>query len=112
MLPRALRMRSAGDFRSTTRSGRRFSQPLCVVYVRVEPGATDRRIGIVAAKTVGNSVARHRVARRVRAVVQQEAESLPAGSRVVVRALPGSADSPETADQLRRALTQAVQALA
>ena len=111
MLPRALRMRSAKDFQATTRGGRRFQQPLCVVFFRVEESSPDRMVGVIASKTVGNSVARHRVTRRIREAVRQEAWTLPEGSRVVVRALTGSPNSPETIQQVRLALQQAVGSL-
>jgi ribonuclease P protein component len=109
MLPRALRMRSAKDFQATTRSGRRFPQPLCVVFFRVESSANDRMVGVIASKAVGNSVARHRVTRRIREVVRQEASNFPMGSRIVIRALTGSAEAPDTVQQVRRALQQAME---
>jgi len=42
-------------------------------------------------KAVGGSVVRHAVARRLRHLVRPRLASLPAGSRLVVRALPNSA---------------------
>ncbi|MBM7806600.1 ribonuclease P protein component [Geodermatophilus bullaregiensis] len=53
-------------------------------------------------KTVGNSVVRHRVTRRLRAAVREELPRLPDGADLVVRARPeaGTASSA----QLRRDL--------
>jgi ribonuclease P protein component len=56
------------------------------------PGA---RAGFVVGKAVGNSVVRHRVTRRLRAVVAGELHRLPASADLVVRARPeaGAAES-------------------
>jgi ribonuclease P protein component len=49
------------------------------------------RAGFVVSKAVGNSVVRHRVSRRLRHLVSARLGTLPAGSALVVRALPPSA---------------------
>ncbi|SFF06817.1 ribonuclease P protein component [Blastococcus tunisiensis] len=49
------------------------------------PGA---RVGFVVGKAVGNSVVRHRVTRRLRAVVRDELHRLPSTADLVVRARP------------------------
>ena len=49
-------------------------------------------------KAVGGSVVRHAVARKLRHLVRPRLAALPAGSRLVVRALPASATA--TSDQL------------
>ena len=48
-------------------------------------------MGLVVGKSVGGSVVRHRVARQLRAQMASRIGSLPAGSGVVIRALPESA---------------------
>jgi ribonuclease P protein component len=48
-------------------------------------------------KAVGGSVVRHAVARRLRHVVAPRLEHLPAGSRLVVRALPPAATATSAA---------------
>lgn len=45
-------------------------------------------VGFVVGRTVGGSVDRHRVARRLRHLVRDRLDRLPAGARLVVRALP------------------------
>jgi ribonuclease P protein component len=57
------------------------------------PGA---RAGFVVGKAVGNSVVRHRVTRRLRAVVAGELHRLPASADLVVRARPEAADADST----------------
>jgi ribonuclease P protein component len=48
-------------------------------------------------KAVGGSVVRHAVSRRLRHVVASRLEQLPAGSRLVVRALPPAATATSAA---------------
>jgi ribonuclease P protein component len=45
------------------------------------------RAGLIINKTIGGSVTRHRIARQVRHVLQENYSQLPEGSLVVVRAL-------------------------
>ena len=51
------------------------------------------RIGFVVGRAVGNSVIRHRTVRRLRHLVRDRLDRLPAGSIVVIRALPPAADA-------------------
>lgn len=51
------------------------------------------RAGFVVSKAVGNAVVRHRVARRLRHLVADRIDLLPAGAMLVVRALPPSSDA-------------------
>ncbi|MCX8526512.1 MAG: ribonuclease P protein component [Candidatus Nanopelagicales bacterium] len=108
MLPSALRMRSARDFQATVRRGSRTSGRSFVVHLHVDQGALDRRVGIVASAAVGNSVERHLVTRRIRAAIQQVAAELPAGVRVVVRALPGAASAPHLCAEVQSCVMQAL----
>jgi ribonuclease P protein component len=94
MLPAANRMRSAADFAHTTRRGTKVSRGSVVVYVARSEDTDPPRVGLVVSKAVGNSVIRHRVSRRIRGAVRPLLTTLPPGSRVVIRALPGaSADT-------------------
>lgn len=52
------------------------------------------RAGFVVGKAVGNSVVRHRVTRRLRAVVGAELHRLPPTADLVVRARPEAATAP------------------
>jgi ribonuclease P protein component len=49
--------------------------------------ATPTRAGFVVGRTVGNSVLRHRVQRRLRHLCRERLAELPPGSELVVRAL-------------------------
>jgi ribonuclease P protein component len=63
-------------------------------------------VGFVVSKAVGGSVVRHRVARRLRHLLRDRLDQFPAGTRLVVRALPRSAtaSSARLAADLDRAL--------
>ena len=87
MLPAEFRLRKSADITATLRAGRRFASRLLVLHVDRGPDA-QTRFAFAVGKNVGNSVARHRVTRQLRHLTTQSAEQFPAGSRVVVRALP------------------------
>jgi ribonuclease P protein component len=55
------------------------------------------RVGFVVGRTVGNSVVRHRTVRRLRHLVRDRLDRLPAGSLLVVRALPPAAGADSAA---------------
>jgi ribonuclease P protein component len=62
--------------------------------------ASGARAGFVVGKAVGNSVVRHRVTRRLRAVAGAELDRLPPTADLVVRARPEAATA--TSADLRR----------
>ena len=70
--------------------------------------ASPALLGLVVSRSVGNSVVRHRVSRRLRAQAAQRLSSLPPGSYTVIRALPGAAtaDSAQLGADLDRALAR------
>jgi len=57
----------------------------------IQAVADTARVGFVVSKAVGNSVVRHRVTRRLRALVAERLGTLPAGCALVIRALPAAA---------------------
>ncbi|MGY1916873.1 ribonuclease P protein component [Blastococcus sp. HT6-30] len=100
MLPAQARLRRRPDFTAVVRSGRRAGRPTMVLHLLSErpeqptgdhPSPVAARAGFVVGKSVGNSVVRHRVTRRLRAVVRAELGRLPAGADLVVRARPEAA---------------------
>lgn len=68
--------------------------------------AVPARAGFVVSKAVGGSVTRHAVVRRLRPLVATRLSSLPAGARVVIRALPAAAAA--TSEALDRDLDSAL----
>ncbi|MDQ2748337.1 MAG: ribonuclease P protein component [Actinomycetota bacterium] len=86
-------MRRSSEFASVVRSGDRARRGHVVVHRH----SSLRRggpvvVGLVVGKSVGGSVARHQVSRRLRAKLAQRLDVLAQGAGFVVRALPGSAE--------------------
>jgi ribonuclease P protein component len=111
VLPAQARLRRRPEFTAVVRSGKRAGRPTMVLhYLPERPeqlGGTlvspsGARAGFVVGKAVGNSVVRHRVTRRLRAVVQEELHRLPPAADLVVRARPEA--STASSDVLRRDL--------
>lgn len=65
--------------------------------LKIDPVMADAaavpRVGFVVSKAVGNSVVRHRVARRLRHVVRERLGTVRPGCTLVVRALPSAASA-------------------
>lgn len=111
MLPAVHRLRSARDFTTTTRRGTSAASGSVVAYVhRPSAGADDSpaRVGLIVTRAVGGSVVRHRVSRRLRAAVRPLVPGLPAGSTVVLRALPSASTDRELADAVAVAVGRAL----
>jgi ribonuclease P protein component len=86
-------MRRSAEFEQAVRRGVRSGTTSLVVHLTRDPDATSgAHVGFVVARSVGNAVARNRVKRRLRAVVSHRIDQLPEDGRLVVRALPGSAE--------------------
>ena len=107
MLPSHYRLHSRSDISRTIRQGRRARRGSLVVHVQVGDGG-DRpaRAAFAVSKSVGDSVTRHRVVRRLRGLMPPLLDRLPGGSEVVVRAMPeaATASSAHLRDDLERAL--------
>lgn len=102
MLPATARLTHRDDFAAVLRKGRRVGRRHLVMHV-LAPAVDDAvgeespgagvRVGFVVSKAVGGSVVRHRVSRRLRHVLRERLDRFPAGTWVVVRALPRSASA-------------------
>lgn len=90
MLPANARLRRSEEFRAVMRGGARAGRRRLVLHALACAGGHPRA-GFVVSKAVGNSVVRHRVTRRLRHLVAERLGTLPAGSALVVRALPSAA---------------------
>ena len=94
------------------RHGRRAGSRTVVVHVlpAADEERTSPQVGFVVGRAVGGAVVRNRTRRRLRHLMRERLDALPAGSRVVVRALPpaGSASSRVLAADLDRCLAQVV----
>jgi ribonuclease P protein component len=111
VLPAQNRMTRSTEFGATVSKGVRAAQPDIVVHARRCAGSEHGgpKVGLVVAKTVGNSVQRHRVSRRLRHAARSVIADLDAADRIVIRALPSSryAISARLEQQLRVALERA-----
>ncbi|MPV37930.1 ribonuclease P protein component [Georgenia subflava] len=106
MLPPRHRMRRADQFSDAVRRGARSGARRLVVHLGagrtddLEPTSsrTDDAalVGFVVPKAVGNAVRRNEVKRRLRHLMAARAGDLPAGTHVVVRALPAAAGATST----------------
>lgn len=88
-------MRRSDDFTSVVRAGARTRRGSVVVHLRPElyGDGVPAQVGLIVGRTVGGSVVRHRVARRLRGQLADRLSELPDGSGVVVRALPEAASA-------------------
>ena len=107
MLPSESRVRRGDEFARAIRAGRRSGRAHLVAYLAEADGsegsenkANDEartgpvaRAGFVVSKAVGNAVVRNRVRRRLRHLCADRLGALPAGSILVVRALPPAAEA-------------------
>jgi ribonuclease P protein component len=113
VLAAAQRLRRSTDFAAAVRGGRRAGRGAVVVHLTLPaaPGSSTptspepardtgaeqpsapTRAGFVVSKAVGPAVVRNRVRRRLRHLVRERLGQLPAGSTLVVRALPAAADA-------------------
>lgn len=117
MLPKHHRLRKSSDFTAVMRGGsalgaRRAGTPRIVVHrgpARLwSPDTHPARVGFVVSGAVGNSVVRHRVTRRLRALMSDRIAACPPGSMLVVRANPAArqATSADLASDLDRVLAK------
>lgn len=100
-------MRRSVEFSTAVRSGARVRRGSLVLHQH--PGSEGTAlVGLIVGKSVGGSVQRHRVSRRLRAQLALRLAALPAGSSTVVRALPaaGTASSAALGADLDAALTR------
>ncbi len=102
MLTSSNRLTSPAHFREVVRRGRRRGGRLIVLHLQTaSPETADLtadptdasapRVGFVVSRAVGNAVTRNLVKRRLRHLLRDRLERLPAGSMLVVRALPAAA---------------------
>lgn len=94
MLPARHRLRASADFASAVRGpGGRCGGPLVVVHATRADSREQEpaRVGFVVSKAVGGAVVRNRTKRRLRHLVADRLTLVPAGTDVVVRALPATA---------------------
>ena len=107
MLPFVHRMRKPQDFQRTRRTGRKFVSSGLVIHISQGIfGSDPTRVGITVGKDCGNSVARHRISRRIRGAVQPLIGELPSGSAMVIKALPTCDEQFDVHGAVAKAITK------
>ena len=92
-------MTRPADFRTAVRRGRRIGTSAAVLHVferatAERPGSEPSRFGFIVTKAVGGAVTRNLVRRRLRSVSREILQTVPPGTDIVMRALPGSDQVP------------------
>lgn len=102
MLPQSARLTASSDFARATKSGLRVTSQHFVGYLYVSPVINNEpaKCGLIINKTVGGSVQRHRLARKIRHAVAPVITTLPTGSLLVIRALKQDGDKNITSEIL------------
>ncbi|MDP1852219.1 MAG: ribonuclease P protein component [Candidatus Planktophila sp.] len=92
MLAKTARLTESGDFARATKTGLRCSTANFVGYLYINATSTEpARAGLIISKSVGGSVVRHRLARKIRHCLHDQYAQLPAGSLLVIKGLNKSA---------------------
>jgi ribonuclease P protein component len=79
VLPKSNRLRSGAEFTRISKTGHRASSTNLVIYAALENNSTPK-IGFIVNRSVGGSVTRHLVTRKLR-------HKLPKNTMLVVRVL-------------------------
>ena len=86
MLPKINRLRAGSDFNRITKAGIRVSSENIVIYASL--GDQEQpRVGFIVNRSVGGSVSRHLVTRKLRHNFASHIPALPKQSMLVVRVL-------------------------
>ena len=86
MLPKSNRLRSGAEFTRVTKTGHRASSNNLVMYAVLEENQTPK-IGFIVNRSVGGSVVRHLVTRKLRHDLASHINQLPKNTMLVVRVL-------------------------
>jgi ribonuclease P protein component len=89
VLPKNARLTISADFARATKSGTRVTTENLVGYLYISPVTNQDhpKCGLIINKSVGGSVLRHTLARKLRHCVAPLISQLPTGSLLVIRAL-------------------------
>lgn len=100
-LPRSRRIVRGADFGRVRREGQSIGGKFLAMGYLADPTLeVPFRLGLVTSKRVGNAVARNRVRRRLRGIVQRIGERVAPGHWIVLIARKGAADA--TSEQLEK----------
>ncbi len=101
--PRSRRIQKGAEFAEIRRQGSSHAGRFLVLGYAREGARDEFSVGLITSKKVGNAVARNRVRRRLRAILQKSVGSkIKSGSRLVLIARNHAARA--TSDQLEKEL--------
>jgi len=86
VLPKSNRLRVGSDFNRITKTGVRINSENLVIYAALA-GSDQPQIGFIVNRSVGGSVTRHLVTRKLRHNLASHIKDLPKKSMLVVRVL-------------------------
>jgi ribonuclease P protein component len=86
VLPKSNRLRAGAEFTRVSKTGHRASSANLVIYAALESNTTPK-IGFIVNRSVGGSVTRHRVTRKLRHNFASYLDKLPKNTMLVVRVL-------------------------
>ena len=110
MLAKSARLTESADFARATKSGLRFSTQNFVGYLYQTTLNQPARAGLIISKSVGGSVTRHQIARKVRHTLREIYPQLPTGGLLVVRALNNAHDA-DVAQEITKIVGQLLKKL-
>ena len=90
MLSKKYRLTSPSEFSKTTKSGLRIGGENFLLYIYQSESQDPARLGLIISKNIGGSVARHKVARRLRHQMAEHLPLLQTGTLLVIRAQAGA----------------------
>mgnify|MGYP000033993661 CR=1 FL=1 len=99
VLPKPNRLRAGSDFNLITKTGARFSSPNLVLYANLAK-TEDPKVGFIVNRSVGGSVTRHLVTRKLRHNFASHLSKLPNNLMLVVRVLKSQTDYTAEVEQL------------
>lgn len=103
VLPATARVRRRVEFATALRGSRLRADGLVLHYATLNSARDQQpRAGVIVSRAVGAAAVRNRVRRRIRHLLPPLLSDLPAGSILLVRALPAAAAA--SSEQLRIAL--------
>jgi ribonuclease P protein component len=104
-------LRHRDEFALAVRRGRRVGRGALVLHLHIDDAhGPAQRVGFVVARSVGPAVVRNQVRRRLRHLMRDRLDAIPAGGLLVVRAAPAAATA--TATGLAADLDGALRSLA
>lgn len=102
-------MRRGQDFSKTTKAGHRAtSQNLVLYFLTHEQLPLTSQVGLIINKSVGGSVARHRIARKLRHLMINHLIQLPPHTQVVIRVINEQEDYRNELDDLVKKMAKRI----